>query len=101
MNTDLRFADPTATGSIVEAVSEQLRMPHLQGLTSVVMVGGFSGSVHVQVRTYVQFSLVQFSLKLSYKRSTVILCAREWPTYLRAEVVDPYFSRLHVSQTPC
>lgn len=25
-------------------------MPHLQGLTSVVMVGGFSGSVHVQVR---------------------------------------------------
>lgn len=24
-------------------------MPHLRGLTSVVMVGGFSGSIHVQV----------------------------------------------------
>eukprot|EP00752_Nemacystus_decipiens_P005430 g4921.t1 len=34
--------------SIGEAVSEQLDMPHLQGLTSVVMVGGFSGSIHVQ-----------------------------------------------------
>lgn len=26
-------------------------MPHLQRLTAVVMVGGFSGSVHVQVAT--------------------------------------------------
>eukprot|EP00752_Nemacystus_decipiens_P007641 g6830.t1 len=34
--------------NIARAVSEQLDMPHLQDLTSVVMVGGFSGSVHVQ-----------------------------------------------------
>eukprot|EP00903_Cladosiphon_okamuranus_P015919 g14704.t1 len=34
--------------NIARAVSEQLDMPHLEGLTSVVMVGGFSGSVHVQ-----------------------------------------------------
>ncbi|CAM9720781.1 unnamed protein product [Pylaiella littoralis] len=33
---------------IAQAVSEQLDTPQLQGLTSVVMVGGFSGSVHVQ-----------------------------------------------------
>lgn len=40
----------TVTRSIAKVVSEQLGMAHLQGLTSVVMVGGFSGSVHVQVR---------------------------------------------------
>ena len=40
---------PTAACSIGQAVSEQLEMPHLQGIASVVMVGGFSGSVHVQV----------------------------------------------------
>ncbi|CAN0490379.1 unnamed protein product, partial [Ectocarpus sp. 12 AP-2014] len=34
--------------NISGAVSEQLERPHLQGLSAVVMVGGFSGSVHVQ-----------------------------------------------------
>eukprot|EP00752_Nemacystus_decipiens_P005431 g4922.t1 len=34
--------------NIAQAVAEQLDMPHLKGLTSTVMVGGFSGSVHVQ-----------------------------------------------------
>ncbi|CAM9721061.1 unnamed protein product [Pylaiella littoralis] len=33
---------------IAQAVSEQLDTPELQGITSIVMVGGFSGSVHVQ-----------------------------------------------------
>lgn len=41
--------DPFAPCSIHQAVSEQLDTEHLQGVTSVVMVGGFSGSVHVQV----------------------------------------------------
>ncbi|CAN0206053.1 unnamed protein product [Scytosiphon promiscuus] len=39
--------------SIARAVYEQLEAPHLQGLTSVVMVGGFSGSVHEAVKACV------------------------------------------------
>eukprot|EP00903_Cladosiphon_okamuranus_P018735 g17245.t1 len=34
--------------SIAAAVSEKLNLKELEGLTSVVMVGGFAGSVHVQ-----------------------------------------------------
>lgn len=37
---------------IARAVTDELENPDLQGLTSVVMVGGFSGSVHLQVRVH-------------------------------------------------
>lgn len=36
---------------IAKAVTDKLKTKELEGLTSVVMVGGFSGSVHVQVHT--------------------------------------------------
>lgn len=40
---------PPDCRSIEQAVKQELEKPELQGLTSVVMVGGFSGSIHLQV----------------------------------------------------
>lgn len=40
---------PPHCPSIAEEVTQELEKPELQDLTSVVMVGGFSGSVHLQV----------------------------------------------------
>ncbi|CAN0572114.1 unnamed protein product, partial [Ectocarpus sp. 12 AP-2014] len=57
--------------NISEAVSEQLERPHLQGLSAVVMVGGFSGSVHVQeaVRACVARKYPDRSVEVSIPKS--------------------------------
>ncbi|CAN0524035.1 unnamed protein product, partial [Ectocarpus sp. 12 AP-2014] len=57
--------------NISGAVSEQLERPHLQGLSAVVMVGGFSGSVHVQeaVRACVARKYPDRSVEVSIPKS--------------------------------
>ncbi|CAB1102322.1 unnamed protein product [Ectocarpus sp. CCAP 1310/34] len=57
--------------NISGAVSEQLERPHLQGLSAVVMVGGFSGSVHVQeaVRACVARRYPDGSVQVSIPKS--------------------------------
>ncbi|CAM9486618.1 unnamed protein product, partial [Scytosiphon promiscuus] len=78
--------------NIARAVSEQLDKPEVEGLTSVVMVGGFSGSRHVQqadVKACVQRKYPDDSVKVIIAKSPDLAIAQGAAHYVRFTQENP------------